>query len=174
MVRAPGYYLTMPVLPSDHPLDPVLDFLRLLWDVEHRLQSASKHMRAELGITGPQRLVLRLVSRSPGMSAGELARIVRLHPSTITGIVQRLVERGLLVRDTDPTDSRRVRLRVRTQARPLTRQVEGTVEAAVQRTLSGLPAAHVAHARLVLGAISAALERNSAARLRRRSGRSRR
>ncbi len=154
--------------PAAYPLDPVLDFLRLLWDVEHRLQSASKHMRTDLGITGPQRLVLRIVSQSPGMSAGELARIVHLHPSTITGIVQRLIDRGLLVRDADPSDSRRVQLRIRGQARQLTRRVDGTVEAAVQRTLTGLPAAHVAHARLVLAAISGALEKNSAARLRRR------
>jgi MarR family transcriptional regulator, organic hydroperoxide resistance regulator len=148
---------------ADAPLDPVLDFLRLLWDVEHRLQSASKRMRTELGITGPQRLVLRIVTRSPGMSAGELARIVRLHPSTITGIVQRLVDRGLLVREADPTDSRRVRLRVRQQARPLTRAVEGTVESAVQRALSRLPSSRVAGARQVLAAISAALERSAAA-----------
>ena len=55
-------------------------------------------MESELGITGPQRLVLRVVGQFPGLSAGELAHIVRLHPSTITGILQRLVARGLLER----------------------------------------------------------------------------
>ena len=34
-------------------LDPVLDFMRLLWNVEHGLQSTSKHMETTLGITGP-------------------------------------------------------------------------------------------------------------------------
>lgn len=59
----------------DPALDPsVLDVMRLLWSVEHRLQSRSKLMEAELGLTGPQRLVLRIGSRSPGRSAGELAR----------------------------------------------------------------------------------------------------
>src|ERR1700733_7143915 len=78
---------------ADLDLDPVLDFMRLLWGIEHRLQSASKRMEASLGITGPQRLVLRVVSRFPGLSAGELARVVRLHPSTVTGILQRLVRK---------------------------------------------------------------------------------
>jgi DNA-binding MarR family transcriptional regulator len=78
-------------------LDPILDFMRLLWSVEHGLQSTSKRMEATLGITGPQRLVLRIVSERPGLSAGEVARIVHLHPSTITGILQRLVRKGLLV-----------------------------------------------------------------------------
>lgn len=144
--------------PTEERLDPVLDFLRLLWDVEHRLQSTSKHMRVALGITGPQRLVLKIVSLSPGMSAGELARVVRLHPSTITGIVQRLVAKGLLIRAADPGDSRRVRLRVREHARPLTQKSEGTVEAAVQHALAGLPAGHVKHARVVLAALASALD----------------
>ena len=148
---------------AEATLDPVLDFLRLLWDVEHRLQSASKHMRAAIGVTGPQRLVLRIVSLSPGLSAGELARTVRLHPSTITGIVQRLAAKGLLIRDVDPADSRRVQLRVADRARPLTRPSGGTVEAAVKQTLAGVPRIYVEHARIVLGALAAALHSNGTA-----------
>ena len=55
---------------ATYPLDPVLDFLRLLWSIEHGLQRMSKRMEGELGITGPQRLVLRIVGRFPGLSAG--------------------------------------------------------------------------------------------------------
>lgn len=138
-------------------LDPVLDFLQLLWSVEHGLQSASKRMEASLGITGPQRLVLRMVGRFPGLSAGELAHIVQLHPSTITGILQRLVARGLLVRDRDPRDNRRVRLRLRTAARVFTGPSSGTVERAVTKALAGVSAPQVRAARAVLSAVSAAL-----------------
>jgi DNA-binding MarR family transcriptional regulator len=119
-------------------------------------------MGATLGITGPQRLVLKIVSQSPGISAGELAHVVRLHPSTITGILQRLVAKGLLVRDADAADTRRVRLRVRDHARSLTRRSPGTVEAAVQEVLERAPVAHVTHARAVLTAIADALERRGA------------
>src|ERR1700688_4633292 len=98
---------------ANYPLDPVLDFMRLLWSIEHGLQRMSKRMGADLGITGPQRLVLRLVGQFPGLSAGELAGIVRLHPSTITGILQRLVTKGFLERARDPGDNRRVRLRLK-------------------------------------------------------------
>ena len=139
-------------------LDPVLDFLRLLWSIEHGLQSTSKRMGKTLGITGPQRLVLKIVSQYPEISAGELAHVVRLHPSTITGILQRLVAKGLLVRDADAADTRRVRLRVRDHARSLTRRSPGTVEAAVQQVLARVPQAHVTHARAVLTAIADALE----------------
>src|ERR1700726_1865441 len=92
------------MLDAAYPLEPVLDFMRLLWSIEHGLQRMSKRMEADLGITGPQRLVLRIVGQFPGLSAGELAGIVRLHPSTITGILQRLVTSGLLERERDPAD----------------------------------------------------------------------
>ena len=54
-------------MPETVGLDPVLDFMRLLWSVEHGLQSTSKRMEATLGITGPQRLVLRIVTARPGL-----------------------------------------------------------------------------------------------------------
>ena len=92
---------------AEYELDPVLDFMRLLWSIEHGLQRMSKRMENEIGITGPQRLVLRVVGQFPGLSASEVAHIVRLHPSTITGVLQRLVARGLLERQRDPSDTRR-------------------------------------------------------------------
>ena len=142
----------------DRDLDPVLDFMRLLWGIEHRLQSASKRMETAIGVTGPQRLVLRVVGQFPGLSAGELAHVVRLHPSTVTGILQRLIQKGLLVRTTDPEDSRRVRLHVRPGAKAFTHRARGTVEAAVARALAGVPARDVVKARRVLAAVVGALE----------------
>ena len=64
-----------------------LNLLRLLWRVHHGLQSASKRMERDLGITGPQRLVVRLLGNSPGMTAGELASLLHLDPGTLSGIV---------------------------------------------------------------------------------------
>lgn len=144
------------------PLDPVLDFLRLLWRIEHSLEATSKRMEGSLGITGPQRLVLLIVSRFPGISAGDLAAIIHLHPSTITGVVQRLVDKKLLVRRRDERDSRRVRLTLRNGAKRLTRRSPGTVEAAVAGALRRAPAAHLRNARLVLQSIAAALDRAAA------------
>jgi DNA-binding MarR family transcriptional regulator len=138
-------------------LDPILDFMRLLWNVEHGLQSTSKRMEATLGITGPQRLVLRIVTDRPGLSAGELARIVHLHPSTITGILERLVRKGLLTRERDRRDNRRVRLRSRVSAERFVAASAGTVEAAVTRALATIPRGRVLHAREVLSALAEAL-----------------
>ena len=47
--------------PDAPSLGPTLDFLRLLWELDHALQRRSKRMARALGLTGPQRLVLRIV-----------------------------------------------------------------------------------------------------------------
>lgn len=148
---------TRPLAVETRRLDPVLDFMRLLWTVEHGLQRTSKRMESTLGITGPQRLVLRIVNRYPGVSAGELAHIVQLHPSTVTGILQRLVSKGLLVRERDPEDNRRVRLQLRGQAASIVRSGPGTVEAVVTRLLARTPATDLRRVRALLSALADAL-----------------
>ena len=42
-------------------LGRVLEFMRVLWAVDHALQSTSKWMEVRLGVTGPQRLVIRMI-----------------------------------------------------------------------------------------------------------------
>jgi DNA-binding MarR family transcriptional regulator len=140
-------------LDAERPLDPVLDFMRLLWSIEHGLQRKSKKMEGELGITGPQRLVLRVVGRFPGISASELAHVVRLHPSTITGVLQRLGAKGWLERRRDPTDTRRVQLLLKPAAVTFTRTTRGTVERAVTDALNHVGEANVRAARKVLAEI---------------------
>ena len=145
-------------------LDATLDFLRLLWSIENCLQSTSKRMSARLGITGPQRLALRIVARFPGIAPKEVADLLHLHPSTITGILQRLEDKGLLTRQRHATDGRRAHLHARPAAKRFTRSTRGTVEAAVARAL-GPDAAGVGTA----GAPGAVGDRRRAERLRRGS-----
>lgn len=137
-----------------HRLDHVIDFMRLLWRIEHGLQRVSKRMDATLGITGNQRLALLMIERYPGISATELADVLHLHPSTITGVIQRLQKKALLERESDAHDSRRITLRVAAAAKPFTRRRTGTVESAVTRALSGVPVPQIRAARRALAAIA--------------------
>ena len=61
----------------------------------------------QIGLTGQQRLVLRFLGESPGMTAGDLAQVLHLDPSTLTGIVWRLERGGFVRRAADPHDGRR-------------------------------------------------------------------
>ncbi len=145
--------------PAPRTLGPVLDFMRALWELDHALQSASKRMETKLGVTSPQRLVLRIVGRYPGISAGEVSSLLHLHPSTLTGVLKRLATRGLVQRRSDPADGRRVLLRLTPKGKAVDAIRAGTVEAAVRRALERLDARTVAAAREIADALVVELER---------------
>ena len=137
-------------------LGPALDFLRLLWAVDHGLQSVSKRMEAEHGINSPQRLVLRIVGLQPGIQAGRVAEVLHVHPSTLTGILQRLQSRGLLARKADPRDARRALLQLTAKGRKLSDPQDGLLEAAVRRLLTRMPA-QVEASQMLLNALAGEL-----------------
>ena len=119
-------------------LGPVLEFMGDLWTLDHALQSASKRMESRHGVTGPQRLLVRIVGQYPGISAGEVSRILHLHPSTLTGVLRRLTERGVVERRTDPRDARRALLRLTALGEAVDGLRGGTIETSVRRALSRL------------------------------------
>lgn len=139
-------------------LPRVLQFMQLLWGISHGLQSMSKQMESALGVTGPQRLALRIVGKRPGIAPGELAQIMRLHPSTLTGIIRRLEERKLVERDSDPEDARRYRLKLSRDGEKLDDARGGTVEGVVQKALRKLTDADITKVEEVLKSIGAELE----------------
>jgi DNA-binding MarR family transcriptional regulator len=141
--------------PSD--LGEVLSFMQTIWELDHQLQSRSKRMAASLGVTGRQRLVIRILGRFPSIPAGRLAELLKVHPSTLTGVLQRLDQRGLVVRSRDPADARRAVLSLSPKGRALNGRTSGTVEAAVRRVLERAPPRTIELARALLTDLSAEL-----------------
>lgn len=149
--------MTRPEPISHDPADP-LRFLQVLWSVEHALQAASKRMHARMGVTGPQRFVIRVLGRNPGLAAGEVAERMRIDPSTLTGILQRLQNSGLLKRQIDAEDRRRAVLVLTEAGRVVDNVREGTIESAVARAMGRFTAEQVAVADQVLAALVEELE----------------
>ena len=143
-------------------LGPVLEFMKQLWAVDHGLQTISKRLESQHGITGPQRLVVRIVGRTPGISAGSLAQILRMHPSTLTGILRRLETRGILTRKSDPNDARRALFALTARGRKVDMLKTGTVESAVRRVLAKQPS-EASVAQKLLAALAQELESDSSA-----------
>jgi MarR family transcriptional regulator, organic hydroperoxide resistance regulator len=139
---------------AEDVLGPGLDFLRELWALDHALQKLSKRMERTLGVSGPQRLALRLVGRFPGLPAGRLARLLHLHPSTVSGLVRRLVDRGLIARSSEGPDRRRAELRITPAGIDLLARPESNIESAVWSALGGLPPRKVQAALKVLASVS--------------------
>ncbi|MGD9903540.1 MAG: MarR family winged helix-turn-helix transcriptional regulator [Vicinamibacterales bacterium] len=135
-----------------------LGFMRALWAVAHAMERRSKRMAAHVGVTGPQRLVLRIVGLRPGLSAGELAAALHVHPSTLTGVLRRLEAGGLVERRAAAGDGRRAELRLTTAGAGLDRRRHGTVEAAVEAALAPVSARDRRTTERVLGQLAAALD----------------
>lgn len=85
----------------------------------HRLDSCRDAFAAIVSISGVQYEILMLVSRAEGLSIGEVA--ARLHRSGafITIEANKLAERGILAKGSDPTDGRKVLLRNTAKSREL-------------------------------------------------------
>jgi DNA-binding MarR family transcriptional regulator len=135
-----------------------LEFMRLLWAIDHGLQRRSKRMAATLGVTGPQRLVLRIAGRFPGISAGQLAAILHLHPSTLTGVFRRLSRGGLITRRRDPRDGRRAALALSAAGRRVDVETSGTIEAELDAMLKAVPRRKTRAAQDVLRALAERLQ----------------
>jgi DNA-binding MarR family transcriptional regulator len=149
--------------PAPAALPDVLDFMQMLWAVVHGLERSSKAMAADLGVTGPQRLVLRVVGLFPGVSAGDLAAVLHVHPSTLTGVLRRLVGQRMLVRVADPADRRRAVLRLAPKGRRANATRRGTVESAVAAALAASPPGDRLAARRVLERLAQHLGSNASA-----------
>ena len=138
-------------------LPEVLQFMRLLWELVHSLDRTSKHMTREFGITGPQRLALRVIGLFPGISAGQLAHILHVHPSTLTGILQRLIDQRLIQRTAARHDKRRAQLRLTVGGAQLNKPTKATVESAIAATLSATSRRDRAAAQRLIAALSTQL-----------------
>ena len=116
-------------------------------------------MESKLGVTGPQRLVIRILGRTPGATAGSIAKAMCVHPSTLTGVLRRLETRGVVARTKDETDGRRALLALTPEGRKLDGQQAGTVEAAVRRALTRVTPAQLEATRAVLAVVADELAR---------------
>jgi len=117
-------------------LGKALGFMRVLLSVDHAVQACSKHMQSRHGITATQRLLVRTVGRYPGISAGDVASIMEVHPSTITPVLLRLERDKAITRHVDSADRRRALLKLTPRGKKIDALQTGTVESAVKRALS--------------------------------------
>jgi DNA-binding MarR family transcriptional regulator len=142
----------------DYPLGPALDFLQRLWQLNHALETLSSRMQKRLGVTAQQRLMLRCIGKYPGMSAGQLAGLLRVDPGTVSAGLNRLESKGLLERRRDPRDQRRASLGLTRAGRALDKPAQGTVEDAVERLLAAVSVDELESTKKVIEQLTALLE----------------
>lgn len=91
-----------------------------LVQVSFGVMAALTHVAAEHDLSLTQLRVLGILrDREPTMA--ELATFMGLERSTVSGLVDRAVQRGFVRKDSDPDDGRSVRVTLTTEARRLER-----------------------------------------------------
>lgn len=87
------------------------------------------------GISGAQLFALRQISETPGLSLGELAARTLARQSSVSELVARLTERGLIHRATGESDARQVHLTLTAKGR---RAIAESTATAQERLIAGL------------------------------------
>lgn len=148
-----GAKMTKKSSPSD-----VLEVLETIWELAHAIEARSKRMYRDLGITGPQRLVVRIIGLTPGCNPGEVARRISLDPGTVSRLVTRLVQLKIVRSELDARDRRRQRLTLTARGRTINEDHRGTVEGAVRATLAKAPIGEVRLAGKFIRRLSVAVD----------------
>ncbi len=133
---------------------PVLGFMKDLWALEQGLNQRSRAMLGRHGVTGPQRLVVRVVGRLGPVSPAQLARVLHLHRSSVTRLMHRLEERGLVRRTPHPSHRGRFLLTLGPRGGRVERVGAGTVESAVRAALKAADPRDVQATRRVLALVT--------------------
>jgi MarR family transcriptional regulator, transcriptional regulator for hemolysin len=114
------------------------EFAFLLNDVARMLRTYADHEAAQFDITRAQWVVLARLDRSEGLKQSELAEILDLQPISLTRLLDRLSECGLIERRPDPVDRRAKRLFLTPAARPLLEKLGELGEQLMGTALAGV------------------------------------
>ncbi|HEX6072108.1 MAG TPA: MarR family transcriptional regulator [Sphingomicrobium sp.] len=119
-------------------------------ETAHALRKAFDRMAVGLGVTRAQWKVLFKLTRKPGLRQVELADMLDLEPITLSRIVDRLEEAGLVERARDPEDRRAWRLHVTETAQPLVGKLRAVGADLVEQVFAGIDPKDIETARQVL------------------------
>ncbi|HZP70307.1 MAG TPA: MarR family transcriptional regulator [Pseudolabrys sp.] len=95
------------------------EFAFTIMDVARLLRTYADQRARQFGISRAQWAVLVRIDRNEGLKQSELADMLDLQPITLTRLLDRLANNGLIERRADPNDRRANRLYLKPAAKPL-------------------------------------------------------
>ena len=122
-------------------------------ETAHVLRKAFDRRAVGLGVTRAQWKVLFRLTRQPGLRQIELADMLDIEPITLSRIVDRLEEAGLVERVADPADRRAWRLHVTARAQPLIKKLRALADEMTGEAFAGIDPKDIEIARRVLGRV---------------------
>ena len=100
--------------------------------ISRELDAAYRPLLADLGLTYPQYLVMMCLWERDGLGVGELGARLDLDSGTLSPLLRRLERAGLVLRQRETSDERRVAIRLTAGGRDLQERAAG-IPAAIAR-----------------------------------------
>jgi len=96
-----------------------VDFLFALFEVQRMLRLYADKQARRYGLTRAQWAVLAKLERTEGLKQTEIADLMEIQPITLTRLIDKLCDAGLIERRSDDADRRVNRLYLTEASRPL-------------------------------------------------------
>lgn len=103
------------------------------------LRASSSEAERAVGVSGAQLFVLSELAERSAESLSELADRTTTDASSVSVVVQKLVDKGLVVRTPSPTDARRAEISLSKKGRDLLRKAPSTAQRRMVEAIDGLP-----------------------------------
>jgi len=111
---------------------------------------------AELGVSPAEGHLLSYLRSYAPCTIVEILRVFGIRPSTMTSMLERLADRGLLTREPDPEDRRSVRVELTREGKAVAERINRLVRDLEKRIGSHVGTRELAGFRSVMGAVEAA------------------
>src|SRR4051812_25495008 len=115
----------------------ILDSIRRL---VRALRESSSAAEKAVGLSGAQLFVLQKLGDGRPLSVNELAERTLTHQSSVSVVVRKLCDQGLVARKPSPRDGRRVELTLTARGRRLLERAPGAAQDRLIEALGRLPA----------------------------------
>ena len=134
--------------PAKRDVDAIVETVVYLYTESRRL---TKDIAREVGLTGPQLTVIKLLETFGDLSLSSLSERIRAQNSTVTGIIDRMEREGLVVRERSTADRRVVLIKLTDKGHELAASIEVEPMEMFRGALAALSAEEVAHLVSILG-----------------------
>ncbi len=108
--------------------EAIAETIQSLRRIFKAIQDYSQEVSQEFGITGPQLWALKTIYAVESLSLSELSQKMYLHPSTVTGVVDRLEKKGYVFRDRGQKDRRVIQVRLTPEGKELVKKAPNPVQ----------------------------------------------
>jgi MarR family transcriptional regulator, organic hydroperoxide resistance regulator len=122
------------------------------------LQVYSQDVRSAYGLTGPQLWALKTLQREGGMPVGRLAAALAVHQSSMSILVDRLEQRGLVRRIRSHADRRMVQVKLTARGATLAAEAPEAAQGRLLHALDAMSAQERHRIRRAVDRLVAAME----------------